>query len=105
MRTEVITRRSDLLIRRAILAPGQTTPWHVDLVERFTVVVRGDRLAIEFRDGGERHEFAVHPGLADWDHPEPRAHRAVNIGAETFEEVVTFFLEDGESDPQPHVGG
>jgi hypothetical protein len=105
MRTEVITHRSDLLVRRAILAPGQATPWHVDLAERFTVVVRGDRLAIEFRDGGERQEFDVHPGLADWDAPELRVHRAVNIGEETFEEVVTFFLKHGEPDPQPPVGG
>jgi hypothetical protein len=103
MRTEIITRRGDLLIRRAILAPGEATPWHVDLVDRFTVVVRGDRLAIEFRDGGEPESFDVHPGLADWDAPEPRVHRAVNVGAETFEEVVTFFLRPGEPDPQPRM--
>jgi hypothetical protein len=101
MQTEVITRRDDLLIRRAILAPGQATPWHVDLTHRFTVVVRGDRLAIEYRDGGERQEFAVNPGMADWDAPEPRVHRAVNVGAERFEEVVTFYLEAGVDDPQP----
>jgi hypothetical protein len=101
MQTEIITRRDDLLIRRAILAPGEATPWHVDVTHRFTVVVRGDRLALEFRDGGERVDFAVHPGQADWDAPEPRLHRAVNVGAETFEEVVTFFLEPGCADPQP----
>jgi hypothetical protein len=65
------------------------------------VVVRGDRLAIEFRDGGALEEFEVHAGMADWDAPELRVHRAVNVGAETFEEVVTFFLEDGMRDPQP----
>jgi hypothetical protein len=101
MRTEIITRRDDLIIRRAILAPGEATPWHRDLVHRFTVVVRGDRLAIEFRHGGEREAFDVHAGMADWDAPELRVHRAVNVGAETFEEVVTFFLEDGMRDPQP----
>jgi hypothetical protein len=101
MQTEIITRRDDLLIRRAILEPGQATPWHTDLTHRFTVVVRGDRLAIEFREAGERLEFAVHPGQADWDPPEPRPHRAVNVGAEAFEEVVVFFLNAGEPDPQP----
>ena len=101
MQTEVITCRDDLLIRRAVLAPGEATPWHTDLTHRFTVVVRGDRLAIEFQDGGEALVFAVHPGQADWDPPEPRTHRAVNLGAETFEEVVVFFLRAGEPDPQP----
>jgi hypothetical protein len=101
MQTEVITRRDDLLIRRSTLAPGEAMPWHVDLTHRFTVVVRGDRLAIEYRDGGDAQEFTVHPGLADWDAPEPRVHRAVNVGAETFEEVVVFFLATGIGDPQP----
>jgi hypothetical protein len=101
MQTEVITRRDDLLIRRAILAPGEATPWHIDVTHRFTVVVRGDRLAIEFHEGDDRQEFAVHPGLADWDAPELRLHRAVNVGAETFEEVVMFLLEPGCGDPQP----
>jgi hypothetical protein len=101
MQTEVITRRDDLLIRRSTLAPGEATPWHVDLTHRFTVVVRGDRLTIEYRDGDDPQAFAVQPGLADWDAPELRVHRAVNVGAETFEEVVMFFLESGVSDPQP----
>ena len=101
MQTEIITRRDDLLIRRAILAPGEATPWHVDTVHRFTVVVRGDRLAIEFQDNGERLEFPVEPGQADWDPPEPRVHRAVNVGAEAFEEVVTCFLDPPGVDPQP----
>nr|UXE45262.1 hypothetical protein Hi04_10k_c4586_00020 [uncultured bacterium] len=101
MQTEVITRREDLLIRRAVLAPGEATPWHIDLTHRFSVVVRGDRLAIEFREGGERLEFPVHPGMADWDAPELRPHRAVNVGEDTFEEVVMFFLPAGAPDPQP----
>ena len=101
MQTEIITKRDDMIIRRAILAPGEATPWHTDLVQRFTVVVRGDRLAIEFRDGGERDEFEVRPGMADWDAPEHRVHRAINVGEVTFEEVVTFFLQDDVRDPQP----
>jgi hypothetical protein len=101
MQTEVITCRDDLLIRRSTLAPGEAMPWHVDLTHRFTVVIRGDRLAIEYRDGGDPQEVAVQPGLADWDAPESRVHRAVNVGVETFEEVVMFFLRDGVGDPQP----
>ena len=101
MRTEVIAERDDLLIRRAIFAPGEATRWHVDLTHRFSVVVRGDRLAIEFRNGDETQAFAVRPGQAEWDAPELRPHRAVNVGAETFEEVVMFFLPPGGRDPQP----
>jgi len=29
-------------------------PWHTDSCHRFSVVVRGERLRIEFRDTGER---------------------------------------------------
>ena len=53
MGTEVITDRPDLLIRRTILEPGEATPWHVDACRRFTVVVRGRELAIEYRDSGD----------------------------------------------------
>lgn len=100
MRVETISREAGLLIRRQVLAPGETTPWHRDACRRFTVVVRGDGLTIEYRDG-ERSEVAVRPGLADWESPQDRVHRAVNTGLETFEEVVTFFLEHPEQDPQP----
>lgn len=54
-------------------------------------------------DGRERQEFAVHPGEADWDGPEARVHRAVNIGAATYEEVVVFFLLGAGADPQPQA--
>jgi hypothetical protein len=100
MALEVITRRDDLLIRRAILEPGEATPWHTDAVHRFSVVIRGQQLAIEYRDG-ERIEFAVHPGMAEWDPPEPRVHRAVNVGKGRFEEVVSFYLDPPGCDPQP----
>ena len=102
MHTETISQEPGLLIRRAVLAPGEATPWHRDLRRRFTVVVRGVGLTIEYQDR-EIIEVAVHPGLADWDAPEDRVHRAVNTGRETFEEVVTFFLEPGDLDPQPEA--
>ena len=100
VRTEIISQDGDLLIRRAILAPGEATPWHQDACRRFTVVVRGDGLTIEYQDG-ERVDVSVHPGLADWETPQARVHRAVNTGGEVFEEVVTFFLERAGQDPQP----
>jgi hypothetical protein len=101
MRTETITQREDLVIRRLVLEPGEATPWHTDPCHRFSVVVRGDLLRIEFRDGGESRRVPVHPGLADWDEPEPRVHRGVNAGATPYEEVVTFFLASPGVDPQP----
>ncbi|MGE0626128.1 MAG: SRPBCC domain-containing protein [Pseudomonadales bacterium] len=104
VRMEVITDREDLLIRRQVLAPGAATPWHTDACHRFTVVVRGEALTIEFLDGDESLQVAVQPGLADWEGPEPRVHRAVNTGSVTFEEVVTFYRDHPGQDPQPVKG-
>jgi hypothetical protein len=98
---EVITQRDDLLIRRQVLEPGEALPWHVDLCHRFSVVVRGDALAIEFRETGETISIPVHPGLADWDEPQARVHRGINTGETTYEEVFMFFLETPGMDPQP----
>jgi len=101
MRVEVITDREDLLIRRQVLEPGAATPWHTDACHRFTVVVSGDGLTIEYRDGAASVTVAVAPGLAGWEAPEPRVHRAVNTGTATFEEVVTYHLDHPGQDPQP----
>jgi quercetin dioxygenase-like cupin family protein len=101
MRTELITERDDLVIRRAILEPGEATPWHVDPCRRFAVVVRGDGLTLEFRDDGATLDIEVRPGQAGWDEPEPRVHRALNTGSQPFEEVVTFYLTAPGADPQP----
>ncbi|HEX7026001.1 MAG TPA: hypothetical protein VF268_02035 [Gammaproteobacteria bacterium] len=104
MRTEVITQGDNLVIRRLVLEPGEATPWHTDTCRRFSVVVRGERLRIEFQGGGEPVVVDVHPGMADWDEPDDRAHRAINAGAVPYEEVVIFFLEAQGADPQPeHV--
>ncbi len=100
MHLEIISERDNLVIRRMVLAPGEAMFWHTDSCERFSVVVRGKRLAIEYASG-ERQEFDVEPGQADWDQPEPRAHRAVNVGAEPFEEVVTFYRTNAGVDVQP----
>jgi hypothetical protein len=66
---------------------GIATPFH-----RVTVVLSGDLLNIEFRDGGETQTWKVSVGEVDWVEPTDRIHRAVNVGKEVFEEVVTFLL-------------
>lgn len=104
MRLEVITERDDLLIRRLALEPGEATPWHIDTCHRFSVVIQGEHLAIEYHDTGERRGIDVAPGDAGWDAPEPRLHRAVNEGSGTFEEVVSFYREPAGIDPQPGPG-
>ena len=73
-------QRGTTLVRRLHLAPGEAMPWHRDPFHRLTVVLHGDALAIEYRDGGEGHWFEVTPGQADWDEPTDRVHRAVNVG-------------------------
>jgi hypothetical protein len=101
MELEIISDEDALLIRRMSLAPGEAMFWHVDVCRRFSVVVRGAELTIEYRDGGEPARLPVAPGLADWDEPEPRVHRAVNTGSVPFEEVVTFYRAGRHQDPQP----
>ena len=101
MRTETITQRDDLIIRRTILEPGEAMPWHTDACRRFSVVVRGERLRIEYRESGEAIHVAVHPGMAGWDEPDARVHRGVNAGATPYEEVVAFFLDSPGAEPQP----
>jgi hypothetical protein len=50
------------------------TPWHVDPLNRITVVVRGDALAIEHRDGQETEHLKVFAGEVDWDAPTDQVH-------------------------------
>jgi hypothetical protein len=104
MKSETITQRSDLIIRRHILEPGEALPWHTDLCHRFTVVVRGEQLSIEYRDSGEIETFAVRAGLADWDAPQSRVHRGINVGSIAYEEVIIFFLDEAGLEPQPEAG-
>jgi hypothetical protein len=103
MKSETITQRSDLVIRRHILEPGEALPWHTDRCHRFTVVVTGEALSIEYRDTGEIESFSVHAGLADWDAPQPRVHRGINAGTVPYEEVIVFFLPEPELEPQPEA--
>lgn len=101
MSEKVLYKEKSVLVRRAILEPGESSRWHTDVCERVTVVLSGDRLAIGQQETGETHEFAVHPGQVDWDTPAAEVHRAVNVGRYRYEEVVTFFLRDPGQDPQP----
>ena len=94
MREEVLFERGTTLVRRLRLEPGETTRWHVDPYFRITVVLSGDMLEIEYRDGGERERLSVKPGQVDWDEPTDRPHRALNTGS-AYEEA-TIFLRDRE---------
>lgn len=101
MESEVVWRDDATVARRLVLEPGEATPWHRDVCRRFSVVVRGDALAIEYRGSDEGERFPVAAGLAGWDEPEPRVHRAVNVGTTVYEEVVLFVLPAAGVDPQP----
>lgn len=104
MRSETITQRADLIIRRHILGPGEALPWHTDRCHRFTVVVRGEMLKIEYRDSDDVETFPVHAGLADWDVPQPKVHRGINVGTIPYEEVIMFFIDEPGMEPQPQAG-
>jgi hypothetical protein len=69
-----------------------------------TVVLSGDLLNIEFRDRGETQLCKITVGEVDWSEPSDCVHRAVNVGQEVFEEVVTFFLDRSDAVPQPEEG-
>jgi len=86
------------------LQPGEALPWHTDHCRRFSVIISGDALGIEYRDTGELESFAVSPGIAEWDEPEPRVHRGINVGKTPYEEVVIFFLGEPNIEPQPEAG-
>ena len=101
MGEERLFQRGTTLVRRLHLAPGEAMSWHRDPFHRVTVVLRGDALAIEYRDGGESHRFEVTPGQADWDEPTDRVHRGVNVGEQPYEEISVFFLDHPDAVAQP----
>jgi quercetin dioxygenase-like cupin family protein len=98
---QVLHHRGNYLVRRLRLEPGEATPWHRDPFHRVSVVLHGDLLNIEFRDGGETQQCMVTVGEVEWVEPSDRVHRAVNVGKESFQEVVTFFLDRPDAEPQP----
>lgn len=101
MNNEILFQRGTTLVRCMQLAPGEAMPWHRDPFHRVTVVLSGDALALEYRDGGERKRFSVTPGQVDWDEPTDRVHRGVNVGEKPYEEITVFFLENPDDVPQP----
>lgn len=101
MTEETLHHRGTTLVRRLFLAPGEATRWHRDPFHRVSVVLSGDVLAIEFRDGLVRKHVKVTSGQVDWDEPSDRTHRAVNIGDGPYEEITVFFLAHPEDVPQP----
>jgi len=100
---ELLHRRGNYLVRRLHLAPGEATGWHRDPFQRVSVVVSGDQLAIEFRDGSQTLPWIMTAGEVNWLEPSDRVHRAVNVGTQAFEEVTTFFLDRPDAVPQPEA--
>ena len=101
MTEAILFQRGTTLVRRLRLEPGEVMRWHRDPFHRVTVVLQGDALAIEPRDGGAIHRFGVTPGQADWDEPSDRIHRAVNVGEQPYEEIAIFFLDRPDAVAQP----
>ena len=101
MAEEELFRRGTVLARRLRLDPGEAMPWHRDPFHRVSVVLAGDALAIEARDGSELARFAVAPGEVGWDEPSERIHRGVNVGSLPYVEVTVFFLDRPDAVPQP----
>jgi quercetin dioxygenase-like cupin family protein len=98
---QTLHQRGTTLVRRLSLAPGAATRWHRDPFHRVSVVLTGDVLAIEFRDGSPSQHVKVAPGQVDWDEPGDRVHRAVNVSDEPYEEITVFFLDHPDDVAQP----
>jgi len=98
---EVIHHRGNYLVRRFRLQPGESSPWHRDPFHRVSVILSGDELGVEFRDGAEPQSEPIKAGEVYWLEPTDRVHRAVNVGKVAFEEVTTFFMDRPDAVPQP----
>ncbi len=101
---ETLLHRGTTLVRRLRLAPGEAMPWHRDPFHRVSVILSGDTIAIEYRDGAERQYVPVQPGQVDWDEPTDRVHRGINVGQQPYEEIVVFFLDRPDAVAQPVEG-
>jgi quercetin dioxygenase-like cupin family protein len=101
MPEDVLHRHGTTLVRRLRLSPGEGTPWHRDPFHRVTVVLSGDVLDVEYRDGGPGERYELTPGQTDWDEPLDRLHRGVNVGTLLYEEITIFFLDRPDAVPQP----
>ena len=81
------------MVRRLRLAAGEATRWHRDPFHRVAVVLSGNVLSIEYRDGGESQRVEVTPGQVEWEEPSARLHRAVNVGEQPNEQITVFLLD------------
>ena len=98
---ETLHHRGTTVVRRLILAPGEAMEWHTDPFHRVSVVLKGESLSIEFRDGRPSVTVSVTAGQVDWEEPSDRVHRAVNEAGIPYEEVTVFFLANPNDVPQP----
>ena len=89
------------MVRRLRLAPGEAMLWHRDPFLRVAVVLSGDVLSIEYRDGGESQRVEVAPGQVEWEEPSARVHRALNVGEQPYEQVTVFLLDRPDAVAQP----
>ena len=69
MTDELVSHHGTTMVRRPRFAPGEVMPWHRDPFHRVGVVLRGDLLLIEYRDGGESQRIEITPGELDWEEP------------------------------------
>jgi quercetin dioxygenase-like cupin family protein len=90
---ETLFHQGTIMVRRLRLAPGEAMPWHRDPFQRVAVVLGGDCLSIEYRDGGESLRVEIAPGQVEWEEPTERVHRAVNVGKQPYEQVTIFMLD------------
>jgi hypothetical protein len=61
-------------------------------ISKSGVVLGGDLLSIEYRDGGENQCIEVTPGEVDWEEPTERVHHEVNVGSQPYEQITVFLL-------------
>ena len=101
MTDEIVFHRGTTMVRRLHLAPGEAMAWHRDPFQRVAVVLKGDLLSIEYRDGGRALRVEVTPGQVDWEETSTRVHRAVNVGKQPYEQVTIFLLDRPDAVAQP----
>jgi len=101
MADEILFHHGTTKVSRLRLAPGEAMPWHRDPFHRVAVMLSGDVLSIEYRDGGESQRVGITPGQVEWEEPTERIHRAVNVGKEPYEQVTIFLLDHPDAVPQP----
>jgi len=65
MKDEIVFHHGTTMVRRLRLAPGEAMPWHRDPFHRVAVVLRGDLLSIEYRDGAESQRVEITPGQVE----------------------------------------